>query len=287
MPSDTPSLWRGLVGSTLMVVGAGAALVVWLPGSIADGPEPTVSHGVPRPWADRSAAAPVETVVESMSAAPAQARSRRAAGGGAAQTALPRRSGAGRRVVYSISRQRVWLVRADGKVERHYLVSGHRGQPGAGAYRIYSKSRHARSAIHPGRMEYMVRFTYGRRTGTAIGFHSIPVDLTTGKPMQQVAQLGQPLSAGCVRLRLQGRRHPLTDLAHGNPGGCPLIAGHPLTGREASATMSTDFALARGAGCCSSMTGSATNRHRCQISGGHGEHALARVAAGRIGPSLP
>jgi lipoprotein-anchoring transpeptidase ErfK/SrfK len=51
-------------------------------------------------------------------------------------------------------------------------------------------------------MQYMVRFTYGRRTGTPIGFHDIP-QRPNGSYSQTLAQLGQPLSAGCVR---QARR---------------------------------------------------------------------------------
>lgn len=46
------------------------------------------------------------------------------------------------------------------------------------------------------RMEYMVRFAHGR--GAAIGFHSIPTDLS-GRPLQTEAQLGTYRSAGCVR----------------------------------------------------------------------------------------
>jgi lipoprotein-anchoring transpeptidase ErfK/SrfK len=203
-----PTLWRGLLGSTVMVVAAGTALVVVQPGNIVDGPADiaspgAVSYGPPRPWADRPAAAPVETMVESMSASPAGARPRPAVVRGSAETGLPSRSGSGRRIVYSISRQRVWLVRPSGRVERSYLVSGRRDQPGPGTYRVYSKSRHTQSAISSDRMEYMVRFTHGRRTGTAIGFHSIPVRLSTRKLIQQEAQLGQPLSAGCIRQRLE------------------------------------------------------------------------------------
>jgi hypothetical protein len=47
-------------------------------------------------------------------------------------------------------------------------------------------------------MQYMVRFTYGTRTGTPIGFHDIP-QRPNGSYSQTVAQLGRPLSHGCVR----------------------------------------------------------------------------------------
>ena len=47
-------------------------------------------------------------------------------------------------------------------------------------------------------MQYFVRFTHGDE-GAAIGFHTIPVD--DGAPVQTTAQLGTPLSHGCVRQR--------------------------------------------------------------------------------------
>jgi hypothetical protein len=37
--------------------------------------------------------------------------------------------------------QRVWLVGTTGQVERTYLVSGRKGEPAAGTYRVYSKSQ--------------------------------------------------------------------------------------------------------------------------------------------------
>ncbi|WP_408898745.1 L,D-transpeptidase [Nocardioides sp. R1-1] len=112
-------------------------------------------------------------------------------------TELPSASGAGRRVVFSEGRQRVWLVDADGSVERTYLVSGSiydNLEPGT--YAVYSRSRNAIGIDDSGTMEYFVRFTQGTQ-GAAIGFHTIPVD--EGRPVQTVAQLGTPLSHGCIR----------------------------------------------------------------------------------------
>jgi lipoprotein-anchoring transpeptidase ErfK/SrfK len=118
-----------------------------------------------------------------------------------ASAALPSRSGSGRRVVYSVGRQRVWTVRADGRTERTYLVSGQTGQPDPGRYAVYSRSRHATSAVAPpARMQYMIRFTRGKETGAPIGFHDIP-QMLNGRFEQTEAQLGQPLSAGCIRQR--------------------------------------------------------------------------------------
>ncbi len=106
---------------------------------------------------------------------------------------VPPRSGQGRRIIYSNRWQRVWIVDAQDRLVRSYLVSGRRGMPAVGVYRVYSKSRYASSGS--ARMEYMVRFARGRRL--PIGFHSIPT--SRGRPLQTVFQLGTPRSHGCVR----------------------------------------------------------------------------------------
>ena len=109
---------------------------------------------------------------------------------------LPADSGSGRRVVYSLEQQRVWWVESDGSVPHTYLVSGRADTPGLGTYQIYSKSRYTTSLNGQAQMEFMVRFAWGR--SAAIGFHSIPVN-RSGQPLQSEAELGTPLSAGCVR----------------------------------------------------------------------------------------
>lgn len=110
--------------------------------------------------------------------------------------AVPADSGEGRRIVYSNSDQRVWLVDADGTVFDSYLVSGKKGVPAPGNYEIYSKSDVA-SAGHDGiTMRNMVRFAHGNNL--PIGFHSIPSD-GNGRPLQTEEQLGEYHSAGCVR----------------------------------------------------------------------------------------
>jgi hypothetical protein len=112
-------------------------------------------------------------------------------------TELPARSGTGRRIVFSEGRQRVWLVESDGEVARTYRVSGSvEDNLDPGTYDVYSRSRHAIGVDDSGTMEYFVRFTQGNE-GAAIGFHTIPVD--DGKPVQTRAQLGTPLSHGCIR----------------------------------------------------------------------------------------
>lgn len=112
-------------------------------------------------------------------------------------TALPADSGTGKRIVFSQSRQRVWLVDADTGVRRTYLVSGSlldNLEPGS--YEVYSKSRWAVGVDDSGVMEYFVRFTKGP-SGAAIGFHTIPTK--DGTPLQTKAQLGTPQSHGCIR----------------------------------------------------------------------------------------
>jgi hypothetical protein len=109
---------------------------------------------------------------------------------------LPARSGRGKRVVFDMSAQRVWLVEREDRVRRTYLVSGSlTGNLEAGTYEVYSRSRHAIGIDDSGTMQYMVRFTHGKRA--AIGFHDIPVD--DGEPVQTRAELGTPQSHGCIR----------------------------------------------------------------------------------------
>ena len=110
--------------------------------------------------------------------------------------ALPPGSGTGRRIVYSNSQQRVWLVEVDGVVSDSYLVSGRRNVPNPGVFSVYSKSPVAWAGHDGITMNHMVRFTRGSRL--AIGFHSIP-RYRSGRPLQTEAQLGTFRSAGCIR----------------------------------------------------------------------------------------
>lgn len=111
---------------------------------------------------------------------------------------LPTDSGAGYRVVFSQSRQRVWLVSDDGATERTYLVSGSvYDNLDPGSYAVYSRSMNAIGVDDSGTMRYFVRFTQG--DNAAIGFHDIPIN--EGAPVQTTDQLGTPLSHGCIRQR--------------------------------------------------------------------------------------
>ena len=121
--------------------------------------------------------------------------------------ALPADSGTGRRVVFDISDQRVWLIGTDSRgadeVTRTYLVSGPLSDNlHPGTYAVYSRSRRAVGVDDSGTMEYFVRFTRG--ASAAIGFHSIPTK--DHRPVQTVAELGTPQSHGCIRQALPDAR---------------------------------------------------------------------------------
>jgi lipoprotein-anchoring transpeptidase ErfK/SrfK len=113
--------------------------------------------------------------------------------------ALPADTGWGKRIVFDISDQRVWLVDAGEKVRRTYLVSGSvTDNLDPGTYAVYSRSRWATGVDDSGTMQYFVRFTHGDHA--AIGFHSIPTK--NGHLLQTRAQLGTPQSHGCIRQAL-------------------------------------------------------------------------------------
>jgi hypothetical protein len=110
---------------------------------------------------------------------------------------LPSHSGSGRRIVYDRAQQRVWAIDAQGRVVKTHRVSGRKQLPAAGTYHVFSRSLSTYSIDNPAvTWRYMVRFAKGPGGGN-IGFHEIPTK--RGRPLQSPAQLGQPLSAGCVR----------------------------------------------------------------------------------------
>jgi lipoprotein-anchoring transpeptidase ErfK/SrfK len=108
--------------------------------------------------------------------------------------------GHGKRIIYSNSQQRVWLIDADETLHDTYLVSGRVGIPHYNTYKVFSKSVNAWAPYGGITMKHMVRFV---RPGTwgnqwSYGFHSIP-RYSNGQPMQTEDQLGTHLSGGCVR----------------------------------------------------------------------------------------
>jgi lipoprotein-anchoring transpeptidase ErfK/SrfK len=152
----------------------------------------------------------IETVAETQGAggiAEAPAHTRRpqtlqdtptASDAAAGEPGLPDQSGHGRRVVFSEGQQRVWLVGADDGVRHTHLVSGSiYDNLDPGTYEVYSRSEQAWGIDDSGSMKYFVRFAQG--DNAAIGFHDIPID--DGERVQTVAELGTPLSHGCIRQR--------------------------------------------------------------------------------------
>jgi L,D-transpeptidase catalytic domain len=108
--------------------------------------------------------------------------------------------GSGKRIIYSNSEQRVWLIDEHDVLVDTYPVSGRKGIPYFGTYTVFSKSVNARAPYGGITMKHMVRFV---RPGTwgnqwSYGFHSIP-RYSNGQPMQTEDELGTFRSGGCVR----------------------------------------------------------------------------------------
>ena len=108
--------------------------------------------------------------------------------------------GKGKRVIYSNSEQRVWMIDANEQLVDTYPVSGRKGIPHFGTYTVYSKSRNAWAPYGGITMKNMVRFVRPQTWGNqwAYGFHSIP-RYSNGEPMQTEDELGYFRSGGCVR----------------------------------------------------------------------------------------
>lgn len=116
--------------------------------------------------------------------------------------------GSGRRIIYTNAGQRVWLVNETGELFKTHQVTGRRGIPAVGRYRVYSMSRYAWAPYDGITMEYMVRFARGE---WPYGFHSIPV-YPDKQPLQVPAKLGTHGSGGCVR-QLWGDAETVFDWA--------------------------------------------------------------------------
>jgi lipoprotein-anchoring transpeptidase ErfK/SrfK len=232
MSAHVPRLLLGLLAVLTLVLSLGGALGMWSTGApaagwqvAAAGQPGTSAHSQAslRPAASRvrlrdvegtygdvhraepsatpaPSAAPSRAGPDATNADPAPAAAPAPAPTGAESSAdvpVPAQSGTGRRVVFDMSEQRVWLVGANGTVLRTYLVSGSRTDNlSAGHYEVYSRSPHAVSYTYEETMRYMVRFATGEQA--AIGFHDIPRD-QQGRPVQTRDQLGRPMSAGCIR----------------------------------------------------------------------------------------
>lgn len=114
---------------------------------------------------------------------------------------LPARSGSGKRVVYSNSMQWVWVIDRNERVVRSMPVSGKRGVPTPGTYRVTSQSPRSYSPYFEGvTFRWMTRFAKGPEGGN-IGFHEVP--RKNGRVIQTYAQLGSFAGSGCVRMATQ------------------------------------------------------------------------------------
>jgi hypothetical protein len=109
----------------------------------------------------------------------------------------PPNSGTGRRIVYSNSQQRLWLVEANGVVSHTYLVSGRHGLPSVGEHHVYSKVPTSPSGDLA--LPWTLRFAVSS-SGNAIDIHGIPLR-RDGSPIEADSQLGTPLSHGCIRMK--------------------------------------------------------------------------------------
>jgi hypothetical protein len=109
---------------------------------------------------------------------------------------LPPNSGSGRRIVYSNSQQRLWLVEANGVVSHSYLVSGRHGLPSVGVHQVYSKVPTSPSGDLT--LPWTLRFAHGS-SGAPIDIHGIPLR-PDGSPIEPDSLLGTPESHGCIRM---------------------------------------------------------------------------------------
>jgi lipoprotein-anchoring transpeptidase ErfK/SrfK len=182
------------LGVTIVVGGAAVGVLPQLTAGSAAADSDSVSTTAGDPALVTTTLADVPTPAPTT---PAPAEVTAKAAEKAAVPAVPARSGDGRRIVFDQSDQRVWLIENGNEVVRTYPVSGSRFdnlQPGS--YVVQSKQEHATAFDASGTMDYFVRFATGY--SEPIGFHSVPRD-NAGKLEQTKAQLGTPLSAGCVR----------------------------------------------------------------------------------------
>ena len=172
-------------GRRLFAIAVGAIALASL-APLAHGDTPTIPQtAIASEWADRGRAIQVTETMPPPVTVPGDSLD------------LPADSGTGRRVVYSKTIMRVWMIEEDGTIFHTHRVSGLLSQPNPGTYKVFSRSANTCSATHAGVcMRWMVRFTKGR-AGDNIGFHEIPNYY--GTPMQTVEDLGLGLSLGCVR----------------------------------------------------------------------------------------
>ncbi|WP_322724753.1 hypothetical protein [Streptomyces spongiae] len=95
-----------------------------------------------------------------------------------APAAVPDRSGTGKRVVYSLTDDRVWLVGTDNKATRTFEVTPSTVDPAPATYKVTSRTN-STTGSDGTPIEHVVRFT--TVDGVVIGF-SAAVDGSTPEP---------------------------------------------------------------------------------------------------------
>jgi hypothetical protein len=120
----------------------------------------------------------------------------------------------GKRIIYSIGQQRVVLIDENETVIGDFLVSGRLDLPAPGLYHVIEEGKRVNGWSGNLRLPWFTRFAYG--PDSDIGFHGIPIG--PWGPIQSEAQLGQPLSHGCVRM-IEWWAKFIFDWA---PGGTPV-----------------------------------------------------------------
>jgi lipoprotein-anchoring transpeptidase ErfK/SrfK len=111
---------------------------------------------------------------------------------------LPENSGSGRRVVYSLTGQRVWAIDENDVVIRSWLVSGSKyNNELTGTHEVYSRSEMSTAWNGKAFLPQMIRWL---KTDIGhIGFHGIPRHVSDDSPYQTTEELGTRLSGGCQR----------------------------------------------------------------------------------------
>jgi len=117
--------------------------------------------------------------------------------------AVPRRSGAGRRIVISQRQNWVWLVRADGTVKAQAGMVDNPQHLAPGTYRSGPQCG------RPGRVRHNTDYggrlwlhDFVRFANCGVGFHRIPVSKSSGRQIHPDWYLGTNFreSHGCIRL---------------------------------------------------------------------------------------
>ncbi len=119
-------------------------------------------------------------------------------------TADPKCAAQGHSALVDRKKQRVWLC-TDGMRGPAMRVTTAWTMPDPGTYKVYAKDLKATSTFggHFSRMTHFVAFSYGKRTGARVAFHSLP-KLNSGEYVQPESSVGdlnrRGESNGCIRM---------------------------------------------------------------------------------------